>query len=379
MILHRDDAWAAEVEAGVREVFLRALQRDDVLEVCSLADALADSGSPTAVLFLATEEARDDTAIVRALEEARQAAFAVLPVGRQESGLSQLLPDSIRRLNAIVWDATDERGLQIARLIGVVEAERKLFLSYRRNESEALALQLRRALAERGYDVFLDRFSVPPAVDFQRRLDAELADKAFVLLLESESAVGSDWVQHEVSYALAHQIAVLALSLPDADPDGRFAVVDDAFRLTVLAESLSPAAPAVERQLDEAALQRVLDEVELQAARQLRRRREQLLGGLSDFLFQAGARRTLVDTWALLAERDGHDPEVFLVTPRAPTPGDVRAVDLLRDATGMSGCQGRVVHNVADRDVEASALVDWIVDSRPLEVTSLPDLADELV
>jgi hypothetical protein len=280
-------------------------------------------------------------------------------------------------LNAIVWGDGAEQIIKIAQLLGVVESERKLFLSYRRTESEALALQLRRALSERGYDVFLDRFSVPPAVDFQERLDAELADKAFVLLLESASAVGSDWVQHEVSYALSHHIAVLALSLPDADPDGRFGVIDDAFRLPVEAAELDGA--GAERKLTDGVLARVLDEVELQAARQLRRRREQLLGSLNDFLFRAGAHRTPMEGWALLAERDGQAAKVYLVTPRAPNPRDLRAVDGLRQQTGIADCVGAVVHDVADRDADRAALLTWIADTRPLTVEALIEIGEDLV
>lgn len=376
VILHHDEDWANEVEEEVRSVLMRTLQREDLLVRCTLADAAADPINPTLVVFLAGEAARDDPVLVGLLEEARSKAFPVLPIGRTESGLGALLPPSIQRLNAVIWDGSHNQGVQIARLLGIVESERKLFLSYRRAESEDLALQLRTALSERGYDVFLDRFSVPPADDFQRRLDAELADKAFVVLLESASAVGSDWVQHEVSYALAHHIAVLALSLPDADPGGRFAVIDNAFRLAVEDADLVGAGP--QRRLTDGALSRVLDEIELQAARQLRRRREQLLGGMSDFLFAAQASRTPVDSWALLSHRDGFPPEVMLVTPRAPTPFDLRSVDRLRQATGLDECHGRVVHDVADRDITLQELIDWITTDRPLQVTSLQELADEL-
>jgi len=372
-----DDAWADEVEAAVRHVARSTVLRDDVIVRSDLPDALADPASPVAVIYLASAAAAADPDIADSLEQARVAAFAVLPIGRHEAGLHLLLPEVIRRLNAIIWGDGAEQAVKIAQLLGLVESERKLFLSYRRNESEALALQLRRALSERGYDVFLDRFSVPPAVDFQERLDAELADKAFVLLLESASAVGSDWVQHEVSYALGHHIAVLALSLPDANPDGRFGVIDDAFRLPVEAVDLDGAGP--DRLLTDDALALVLDEVELQAARQLRRRREQLLGSLSDFLFRAGARRSPLEGWALLAERDGHPAKVYLVTPRAPSARDLRAVDGLREQTRIADCVGAVVHDVADRDAERAALLGWIVDTRPLTVEALTEIGEELV
>lgn len=374
---HGDDTWADEVETAVRHVARSTVLRDDVVVRSALADALADPASPAAVIYLASADAAVDPDVAQALEDARAAAFPVLPIGRDEAGLHLLLPDVIRRLNAIIWNDGAEQAVKIARLLGLVESERKLFLSYRRTESEALALQLRRALSERSYDVFLDRFSVPPAVDFQERLDAELADKAFALLLESASAVGSDWVQHEVSYALGHHIAVLALSLPDADPDGRFGVIDDAFRLSINSAELEGAGP--ERTLTDEALARVLDVVELQAARQLRRRREQLLGSLSDFLFRGGARRSSLDEWAVLGERAGHPATVYLVTPRAPSPQDLRAVDQLREGTGIADCVGTVVHDVADRDADRAALLGWIVDARPLTVEALPEIGEELV
>ena len=40
-------------------------------------------------------------------------------------------------------------------------------------------------------------------------------------------------MQWEVSYAIDHHIPVLALSLPGSDPDGKFGVLDDAFRLPI--------------------------------------------------------------------------------------------------------------------------------------------------
>ena len=377
VILEKDPTWASEVEHAVREVVQRTLLRDDVLKRNSVSEAMSDPLSPALVIYLASEEARDDPSIRAALDEAKAAAFAILPIGRAEAGLGKLLPDSIRRLNAIIWDGSRDHGVTIARLLGIVEAERKLFLSYRRVESEALALQLRRALSERGYDVFLDRFSVPPAADFQNRLDQELADKAFVVLIETASATNSPWVQHEIAYALSHSIAVLALSLPDADPDGKYAVIDNAFRVDIAPSQLQGASGAT-RELLPATLHQVLDEIELQAARQLRRRREQLLGALSDVLFTAGIGSTPVDAWALLADHVDVDPAVILVTPRSPTPHDVQAVDVLRRKVGLANCRGEVLHNVADRDVEMRSLLDWIIDGRPLAITTLTEFADEV-
>jgi hypothetical protein len=63
--------------------------------------------------------------------------------------------------------------------------------------------------------VFLDRFSIEPGADFQRRLDQELADKSMVVLLESAAIDQSAWTQHEIDFTKRFRLGLLALSLPD--------------------------------------------------------------------------------------------------------------------------------------------------------------------
>ena len=235
-------------------------------------------------------------------------------------------------------------------MLGLVESERKLFLSYRRIEAEGLALQLRRELTDRQFDVFLDRFSVPPGVDFQRRLTQELADKSFVLLLETRTAQNSDWVQWEVSYAIDHHIPVLALSLPGSDPDGKFGVLDDAFRLPIESDDLTEPMSA-DAELSSTSLSAVLDAIEMQAARGLRRRRTQLLTSVDMALMSAKIKRRPLDGWAVLAEPSGAPPTAYLITPRAPLPVDLRLLDQLRAGTGLANCEGRLVHNTVDESL----------------------------
>jgi hypothetical protein len=255
-------------------------------------------------------------------------------------------------------------------LPGNAEAQRRLFLSYRRLETSSVALQLREHLSRRAFDVFLDRFSVPPADDFQRRIDIELSDKAFVLLLESRSAVGSPWVQHEVAYALSHGISLLALCMPETRDEDLFASVDEAFRLRLDAHALenadAPAGPD-DRVLVHRALDVVLDTIEVRYARQLRRRRTSLLGSLEQWLLDAGrAPERLGDERALAA----HDPdEVFMITPRAPAPADLRRLDAVRGARAArygGGVPGHLLFAAPVQDPRDRQLIDWIIDRRPL-------------
>ena len=329
-------------------------------------------------MYLGDERAAADPQVAAALERARSEAIGVLPVVHDLRRARQDIPEVLSRLNAMSWDDDSGRVIQaVLTHLGIAERERKLFLSYRRQETSALALQLRRELSERAYDVFLDRFSVPPGDDFQRRLDIELADKAFVLLLESESAIGSPWVQHEVTYALSHRIAVLALTMPDARPDARFEVIDDAFRMELAHGQFADASTGVGGELKPDALAAVLTAVELRYARQLRRRRAELLGSVADWLFQHSYTSKQAADWALASTSARGSDHVWLVTPRAPVPGDLRELDRLRSAVGAD-CEGTLVHDTPIMDADDLALIEWITDNRPLAATRLQAVPDLL-
>jgi hypothetical protein len=388
VILASDDAWRDEVVDAANAALLSQVGRGDLVAIEDVLPARTDpakTAPQTVVVFLADETSRADEELRAQLEDAHAQLVAILPVVRQGADVFTVLPDVLRPLNAVTWerDGVSVVGA-ILRLLGLIERERRLFLSYRRHDTSGLALQLREHLGRRAYDVFLDRFSVPPAADFQRRIDIELSDKAFVLLLESASAVGSEWVQHEVAYALSHGISLLVLSMPDTPKEARFPSVDEAFRLELPDEDLEPARDGVgsnDLVLNVNALNAVLDEVESRYARQLRRRRMSLRGSLEEWLRRAGGNPSpLSDEWAVAVDAPGRAPSVYLITPRAPTPSDLRRLDGLRLQRAKSRgaeVKGRLVFAAPVQDEEDQRLITWIVDRRPLSThphVGIPDL-----
>jgi hypothetical protein len=339
----------------------------------------ASTSMPTVVVVLAGQNARGSGFLESQLTEARDRVLPVVPMFRPPHQAHEVIPAVIGRLNAIPWDGSGMAEMAILRLLGLVEAERRLFLSYSRAASSELALQLRTKLSELRYDVFLDRFSVNPGDDFQRRIDIELADKAFVLLLESEAAVDSGWVQHEVTYALSHNIGLLAVTMPDVRPGHRNEVIDDAFRLVLKPVDLVRKRQRKDPVLRDDCLGRILYEVECAYARALRRRRALLLASASDLLREAGYERQPVDDWAYLATRD-KDHVVVLVTPTTPSPRELHRADGIRrrvDSALGKGTVDRavVLHEAPNQDDEGRALVEWIAEDRPLRTASVADFA----
>jgi hypothetical protein len=376
VILGRDDTWADVLEARVRDATAAIVRHADVVEFTRTLTA--DDEDPaaerphTVVAYLADWTGREDPAMNVILQTARERMLPVLPLTHQGDDIFAILPEVVRPLNAQVWEGTEDRAVQaLLRLLGLIERERRLFLSYARRETSALALQLRTRLSERGYDVFLDRFSVPPAADFQRRINIELSDKAFVLLLESPAAVDSKWVQHEVAFAHTHSIALLALSLPETK---KFPAVDEAFRYPLARETLRES--GANRTLDAQPLELVLDEVETRYARQLRQRRVDMLGSVAVWLRKAGVTFAATeDEWSLAADWPSARRTVFLVTPRSPAPSDLHRLDRLRKQHHAAGC---LVYASPERDPDDEQLIKWIRGRRPLSTQLLERVPDLL-
>jgi hypothetical protein len=173
----------------------------------------------------------------------------------------------------------------------------------------------------------------------------------------------SRWVEEEVVYAMSHRISHLALTMPDTRRDQRFPTVDDAFRLQLEHGDFE------DDTLSDAALARVLDDIEMRYARLMRHRRDQILGTLTELLADEGYAVTVAGDWALLVEKAGEPKAVFLTTPRAPDPRDLYFADQLRAplaASLQSEVEAVVVHMAADLDDDVRALVEWVGKGRGL-------------
>lgn len=122
------------------------------------------------------------------------------------------------QLNAAIWDQepTELIPFLMAR-IGLVSPAKRVFISYIRSETAALADQLFFSLTESGFEVFLDRCSVPKAVLFQEYLLQDLDDKAVVVLLYSQGVAAgkSVWVEKELSHVAAHRHGLLLVKVPN--------------------------------------------------------------------------------------------------------------------------------------------------------------------
>lgn len=378
VLLHDSlDEFADDVTAVISNATREAFLQPDLIHFGN-DPAGVDPTSHLAIVYLGSLQGARNAKVDETLSDAIAVQIPILPLVRDSDpgDVAAKLPASLRRVNAANW--TNDQGLCVAtllRMLGLGEPERKVFLSYFRRESTPLAIQLHTALAEAQFQVFLDRYAVAPGEDFQQRLDEDLADKAFVVLIETPSLRTSAWVEHEIAYAHSHRIGVLAITTPGTTDAELVPTVDNAFRIRLAPDEMEHG-----ETLKPHALRRILERIEIAHARELRRRREQLLGSLRDKLFSDGCTCDPVSEWAVMATAPGKKSTVFLITPRRPKPEDLYELNVVHAgalAATRIDLRAAVVHEVEHIDEYQRAVLQWIGEPRQFEAILLRGCALE--
>lgn len=153
----------------------------------------------------------------------------ILPV--LKVGSPVILPPPFNAPQVAFWSTDIEEVIpSIYGVIGVSDEDQRIFISYRRTDTAELAEQLFDRLNHEGFEVFLDRFSIRPGVNFQNRLYQELADKAMVIFLESPSFLDSEWVKLEIAFAKKYRLGLLALNI---NASKKIISIDDEYRRSI--------------------------------------------------------------------------------------------------------------------------------------------------
>jgi hypothetical protein len=170
------------------------------------------------LVYLHDPAAPVDSQTNDALETAVQSRALVLPV-IEDPPAAGSLPDALKPVNAFIkarfasgW--ADALADELLSHLWVGRTTRKIFISYKRTDSQEVANQLHERLTKLQFDAFLDECAIPYGADFQRELEFRLNDTDLVLLLASPNFANSDWTLREVEFAKSAQIGILAVLWP---------------------------------------------------------------------------------------------------------------------------------------------------------------------
>ena len=171
-----------------------------------------DSAKPTFAFYFGKKDHRNKD--VDALKKLMGNGDAIYPVFF--TIFDQEVPEMLRPFNGIMYvenniDYIVNVAFEELRLL---RKKRRMFISYKRSDSAAIANQLYDVLSRHQFDVFLDTYSISGATDFQAELHHRITDSDVLIQLNSPNFMNSKWCKEEISEANARQVGVLQINWP---------------------------------------------------------------------------------------------------------------------------------------------------------------------
>ncbi len=167
---------------------------------------------PTFVLYFGSQNGKfEDIAIVeRLLNEGN----IVLPIFYDS--FKNEIPEILSNQNGLKYEQYQKDKIVnlILESFGNLRNTRKIFISYKRDESSSVAIQLYEALEKNNFDVFLDTHSIKQGEPFQDELWHRMTDCDVIVLLNTPHFLESEWCEKEIAEANVKQIGVLQLVWP---------------------------------------------------------------------------------------------------------------------------------------------------------------------
>lgn len=167
---------------------------------------------PTFVLYFGSQNGKfEDIAILeRLLDEGN----IVLPIFYDS--FKNEIPEILANQNGLKYEQyqKDKIVSLILESFGNLRNTRKIFISYKRDESSSVAIQLYEALEKNNFDVFLDTHSIKQGEPFQDELWHRMTDCDVIVLLNTPHFLESEWCEKEIAEANVKQIGVLQLVWP---------------------------------------------------------------------------------------------------------------------------------------------------------------------
>jgi hypothetical protein len=199
----------------------------------------------------------------------------IIPVAQSATSISADLPDILKPFNCLTFAGDGALRIATAMLecIGLLPRQRRVFISYRRDEAKEAALQLFNHLSGKIYDVFLDTHGILPAEDFQGVLWHKLCDSDVVIMLDTRTYFDSRWTSAEFGRALSKGISILRVEWPGVVASRRTATTS---RLNLGAADVDVATG----KLTDSTLGRIAEQVEIVRAQSNAVRRLNLFSAL---------------------------------------------------------------------------------------------------
>lgn len=192
-----------------------------VLDLAQVKQGIATAGAsgyssmwPAFVFYFGGTNRTDDC--LAELEYLKGNADAIYPVYFTKDKFLEEVPGILHKLNGVIYSENELDSIVNVAFeeLRLLRKTRRVFISYKRSESSAVANQLYDVLSRHQFDVFLDTYFIRGAADFQAELHHRITDSDVLIQLNSPSFKDSKWCEEEISDANARKVGVLQLNWP---------------------------------------------------------------------------------------------------------------------------------------------------------------------
>lgn len=283
-----------------------------------------DSAKPTFAFYFGGQNHDDKD--VDSVKLLMGNADAIYPVYFEVGKFEEEIPVVMKAINGVCY--ADEKLDSMVNVafeeLRLLRKKRRVFVSYKRSDSVAVANQLYDVLSRQQFDVFMDTYSIRGAADFQAVLHHRITDSDVLIQLNSPNFMDSDWCKEEISEANARQVGVLQLNWPGADPGlaNQLSLV----RKLEAEDFINGEYQKSDTKLKDAVLEEIAARVEALRARNIAARQD---GLTAEFVKEAERQgRTIVKEPVFLIEQR-HDGKYWFYIPAIGVPQSIDCYESL--------------------------------------------------
>ncbi|MCB1176551.1 MAG: toll/interleukin-1 receptor domain-containing protein, partial [Leptospiraceae bacterium] len=286
------------------------------------------------------------------------------------------LQSSLGKQNVAFWENhISEMTITILARAGVTTLDRRIFISYRRTETQPMADQLFDALTRLNFSVFLDTVSINPGEDFQARLFEQLTDKSMILLLHSPDFSNSKWCMEEVIFARKFELGLQVLRLPGASPKDKIYQYISASNVVEMKESnLVDYEPGKQFKLQDQELERLVRFITLTHDASMVRRLQLIRNKIENALESSELTPIYSDSGAFISSDINGQMYSFFPSPRPP--GLNELFEAGTRAGDDIGHKRVVVGQTGNMERSRRKQLDWVVKGHSTTYVNIFNLKD---
>lgn len=338
-----------------------------------------DQKSPVVAVFFGYDGTSDGAH--ECLPKLLRDSATIIPCVSDVTVATSELPPLLHHINAYPFTAGNPTIERLVTLIlenlKLLRAERRLFISYRRAESQSVAIQLYERLDAAGFDVFLDTRGVPYGTDFQAVLWHRMADSDVVVLLDTPNFRASRWTKAELSRANSTNVQILHLLWPGVLPEASSAFSE--FMVLKRGDFRTRYITKEHARLTDGAVLSVVSSVEALRARALAARHRSLVDSFCDRAREQGAKSVAVQPERYISVELASGRRVAVV-PTIGVPRADRCHDIEKSIMRGDTVPDRVWLLYDDRGILEPWLehLDWLNRHLPVSAIQITKCSAEL-